>query len=120
MVEVLGTAEFEEGFLGLSSADARAVARGIGLLLRMACIFGVDDFMLMILLSPLYFGYHDSTPFGTLCQNFASQVLDLNRWLRRGAESGLPESARSWWAKLRTLAQPLPRGEETECKRKQW
>jgi hypothetical protein len=32
MVEVLGTEEFEEWFLGLSSADARAVARGVGLL----------------------------------------------------------------------------------------
>ncbi|HEX2223903.1 MAG TPA: type II toxin-antitoxin system RelE/ParE family toxin [Thermoanaerobaculia bacterium] len=32
MVEVLGTAEFEEWFLGLSGADARAVVRGVGLL----------------------------------------------------------------------------------------
>lgn len=32
MVEVLGTAEFEEWFLGLSRTDARAVARGVGLL----------------------------------------------------------------------------------------
>jgi hypothetical protein len=32
MVEVLGTAEFEEWFLGLGTANARAVARGIGLL----------------------------------------------------------------------------------------
>lgn len=32
MVEVLGTSEFEEWFLGLSGADARAVARGVGLL----------------------------------------------------------------------------------------
>jgi hypothetical protein len=32
MVEVLGTAEFEEWFLGLSSFDARAVVRGVGLL----------------------------------------------------------------------------------------
>jgi hypothetical protein len=32
MVEVLGTAEFEEWFLGLSSTDARAVVRGVGLL----------------------------------------------------------------------------------------
>ena len=32
MVEVLGTAEFEEWFLGLGSADARAVVRGVGLL----------------------------------------------------------------------------------------
>ena len=32
MVEVLGTAEFEEWFLGLNSADARAVVRGVGLL----------------------------------------------------------------------------------------
>ncbi len=32
MVEVLGMAEFEEWFLGLSSADARAVVRGVGLL----------------------------------------------------------------------------------------
>lgn len=32
MVEVLGTAEFEKWFLGLDSADARAVARGVGLL----------------------------------------------------------------------------------------
>lgn len=32
MVEVLGTAEFEEWFLGLSRADARAVVRGVGLL----------------------------------------------------------------------------------------
>lgn len=32
MVEVLGTAEFEEWFLGLRSADARAVIRGVGLL----------------------------------------------------------------------------------------
>ena len=30
MVEVLGTAEFEEWFLGLGSADARAVVRGVG------------------------------------------------------------------------------------------
>jgi len=32
MVEVLGTAEFEEWFLGLGSVDARAVVRGVGLL----------------------------------------------------------------------------------------
>lgn len=32
MVEVLGTAEFEEWFLGLGSNDARAVVRGVGLL----------------------------------------------------------------------------------------
>jgi hypothetical protein len=32
MVEVLGSAEFEEWFLGLSSTDARAVVRGVGLL----------------------------------------------------------------------------------------
>jgi hypothetical protein len=32
MVEVVGTTEFEEWFLGLSSADARAVVRGVGLL----------------------------------------------------------------------------------------
>ncbi len=32
MAEVLGTAEFEEWFLGLGSADARAVVRGVGLL----------------------------------------------------------------------------------------
>lgn len=32
MVEVLGTDEFEEWFLGLGSADARAVVRGVGLL----------------------------------------------------------------------------------------
>ena len=32
MVEVLGTTEFEEWFLGLGSADARAVVRGVGLL----------------------------------------------------------------------------------------
>lgn len=32
MFEVHGTAEFEEWFLGLSSTDARAVARGVGLL----------------------------------------------------------------------------------------
>lgn len=32
MFEVLGTAEFEEWFLGLSSSDARAVVRGVGLL----------------------------------------------------------------------------------------
>ena len=32
MVEVLGTAEFEEWFLGLGSGDARAVVRGVGLL----------------------------------------------------------------------------------------
>jgi hypothetical protein len=32
MVEVLGTAEFEEWFLGLSSSDARAIVRGVGLL----------------------------------------------------------------------------------------
>jgi hypothetical protein len=32
MVEVLGTAEFEEWFLGLRNDDARAVVRGVGLL----------------------------------------------------------------------------------------
>jgi hypothetical protein len=32
MVEVLGTAEFEEWFLGLGDADARAVVRRVGLL----------------------------------------------------------------------------------------
>ena len=32
MIEVLGTDEFEEWFLGLSTADARAVVRGVGLL----------------------------------------------------------------------------------------
>ena len=32
MVEVIGTSEFEEWFLGLSSADAQAVVRGVGLL----------------------------------------------------------------------------------------
>src|SRR3954463_4699652 len=32
MVEVLGCTEFEEWFLGLGSADARAVVRGVGLL----------------------------------------------------------------------------------------
>jgi hypothetical protein len=32
LVEVLGTSEFEEWFLGLGSADARAVVRGVGLL----------------------------------------------------------------------------------------
>jgi hypothetical protein len=32
MVEVIGTAEFEEWFLGLGKADARAVVRGVGLL----------------------------------------------------------------------------------------
>ena len=32
MVEVLGTEEFEEWFLGLGSADACAVVRGVGLL----------------------------------------------------------------------------------------
>lgn len=32
MVEVLGTAEFEEWFLGLGEDDARAVVRGVGLL----------------------------------------------------------------------------------------
>ncbi len=30
MVEVLGTTEFEEWFLGLGSADARTVVRGVG------------------------------------------------------------------------------------------
>jgi hypothetical protein len=32
MVEVLGTTEFEEWFLGLGQIDARAVVRGVGLL----------------------------------------------------------------------------------------
>jgi hypothetical protein len=32
MVEVIGTTDFEEWFLGLGSADARAVVRGVGLL----------------------------------------------------------------------------------------
>lgn len=32
MVEVIGTSEFEEWFLGLSEVDARAVVRGVGLL----------------------------------------------------------------------------------------
>jgi len=32
MVEVLGTTEFEEWFLGLGSTDAQAVARGVGVL----------------------------------------------------------------------------------------
>ncbi len=32
MVEVIGTAEFEDWFLGLGDADARAVVRGVGLL----------------------------------------------------------------------------------------
>lgn len=32
MVEVLGTSEFEEWFLGLGKVDARAVARGVGIL----------------------------------------------------------------------------------------
>jgi hypothetical protein len=32
MVEVLGTAEFEEWFLALSGTDAQAVVRGVGLL----------------------------------------------------------------------------------------
>lgn len=32
MVEVLGTAEFEEWFLGLRQTDARAVVRAVGLL----------------------------------------------------------------------------------------
>jgi hypothetical protein len=32
MVEVLGTAEFEEWFLGLGHADAQAVVRVVGLL----------------------------------------------------------------------------------------
>src|SRR3954447_14056460 len=32
MVEVLGSTEFEEWFLGLGSTDARAVVRGVGLL----------------------------------------------------------------------------------------
>ncbi len=32
MVEVLGTVEFEEWFLGLGKADARSVVRGVGLL----------------------------------------------------------------------------------------
>jgi hypothetical protein len=32
MVEVLGTAEFEEWFLDLNANDSRAVARGVGLL----------------------------------------------------------------------------------------
>lgn len=32
MIEVLGTEEFEEWFLGLGNADARAVVRGVGLL----------------------------------------------------------------------------------------
>ncbi|MFL6200229.1 MAG: type II toxin-antitoxin system RelE/ParE family toxin [Thermoanaerobaculia bacterium] len=32
MVEVVGTTEFEEWFLGLSESDARAVVRGVGLL----------------------------------------------------------------------------------------
>ncbi|HEX4497430.1 MAG TPA: type II toxin-antitoxin system RelE/ParE family toxin [Thermoanaerobaculia bacterium] len=32
MVEVLGTAEFEEWFFGLRSAEAQAVVRGVGLL----------------------------------------------------------------------------------------
>src|SRR3954451_12945642 len=32
MVEILGTAEFEDWFLGLGTADARAVVRGVGLL----------------------------------------------------------------------------------------
>jgi hypothetical protein len=32
MVEVLGTTEFEEWFLGLGSTDAQAGARGVGLL----------------------------------------------------------------------------------------
>ena len=32
MVEVLGTAEFEEWFLGLGTGDARAVVHGVGLL----------------------------------------------------------------------------------------
>jgi hypothetical protein len=32
MIEVLGTDEFEEWFLGLNTADARAVVRGVGLL----------------------------------------------------------------------------------------
>jgi hypothetical protein len=32
MVEILGTAEFEEWFLGLGNVDARAVVRGVGLL----------------------------------------------------------------------------------------
>jgi hypothetical protein len=32
MAEVLGSTEFEEWFLGLGSAEARAVVRGVGLL----------------------------------------------------------------------------------------
>lgn len=32
MVEVVGTSEFEEWFVGLGKADARAVVRGVGLL----------------------------------------------------------------------------------------
>ena len=32
MVEVVGTSEFEEWFVGLGEADARAVVRGVGLL----------------------------------------------------------------------------------------
>jgi hypothetical protein len=32
MVDVVGTAEFEEWFLGLGSGDAKAVIRGVGLL----------------------------------------------------------------------------------------
>ncbi len=39
-------------------------------------------------------------------------LLDLNRWLRRWAESGSSRIARSWRAKLRTLSQPLPKGKE--------
>lgn len=30
MAEVLGTAEFEEWFLGLGNSEARAVVRGVG------------------------------------------------------------------------------------------
>src|SRR5437764_13615530 len=33
-----------------------------------------------------------------------------------GPNQDLPESGRSWRAKLRTLTQPLPKGEENECK----
>lgn len=40
MVEVVGTSEFEQWFLGLDKADARAVARCVGLLEAKGVVLG--------------------------------------------------------------------------------
>jgi hypothetical protein len=66
MVEVLGTTEFGEWFLGLGSTDAQAVARGVGILEAKGLALG--------------FPYSSALGgAGTLCASCGSRARDGHR-----------------------------------------